>query len=45
MRNWKACERRVAELLGGERVPVSGRDRGYSPDLKGFISHTKRAAA
>ncbi len=34
MKDWKACERRVAELLGGERVPVSGRGRGHSPDIR-----------
>jgi hypothetical protein len=31
---WKACERRIAELLGGRRVPVSGRTRGYCPDVE-----------
>ena len=34
MKDWKACERRIAALLGGERVPVSGRGRGYSPDIR-----------
>ncbi len=33
MKDWKACERRVAELLGGRRVPVSGRQRGDAPDV------------
>ena len=33
MKDWKACERRVAELLGGRRVPVSGRQRGDTPDV------------
>ncbi len=33
MKDWKACERRIAELLGGLRVPVSGRQRGASPDV------------
>jgi hypothetical protein len=33
MKDWKACERRVAELLGGRRVPVSGRGRGNAPDI------------
>ncbi len=32
-RAWKACERRVAELLGGRRVPVTGRQRGDAPDV------------
>jgi hypothetical protein len=31
---WKACERKVAALLGGKRVPVSGRTRGDSPDVR-----------
>ena len=30
---WKRTERKVAELLGGVRVPVSGRQRGDSPDV------------
>ena len=34
MKDWKACERRVAELLGGYRAPVSGRRRGYTPDIE-----------
>ena len=34
MKDWKSCERRVAELLDGERVPVSGLGRGYSPDVR-----------
>ena len=34
MKDWKACERRVAELLGGKRVPVSGRTRGDCPDVE-----------
>ena len=33
MKDWKACERKVAALLGGTRVPVSGRGRGHSPDI------------
>lgn len=31
---WKAFERRVARLLGGTRVPVSGRTRGDAPDIE-----------
>jgi len=31
---WKACERRIAKYIGGERVPVSGRARGYAPDIE-----------
>ena len=30
---WKATERRIAALLGGRRVPVSGRGRGDQPDI------------
>ena len=33
MKDWKACERKVAALLGGTRIPVSGRGRGHSPDI------------
>ena len=33
MKDWKSCERRVAKVLGGERVPVSGRTRGDAPDV------------
>lgn len=31
---WKARERQVAELLGGRRVPVTGRTRGTTPDVE-----------
>jgi len=31
---WKNTERGIARLLGGERVPVSGRQRGDVPDVK-----------
>jgi len=33
-RSWKAEERALAAILGGERVPVSGRTRGWAPDVK-----------
>ena len=33
MKDWKACERNVAALLGGRRIPVSGRGRGDNPDI------------
>lgn len=33
-RYWKPVERALAKLLGGERVPVSGRTRGWAPDIK-----------
>lgn len=32
-KRWKATERHIARLLGGRRVPVSGRGRGDSPDI------------
>ena len=32
-KSWKATERAVANLLGGRRVPVSGRGRGDAPDI------------
>ena len=33
-KSWKRAERRIAELLGGCRVPVSGRQRGDAPDIR-----------
>ncbi len=33
MKSWKQAERRVAELLGGCRIPVSGRARGHTADV------------
>ena len=33
MKDWKSCERRIAELLAGQRVPISGRARGDCPDI------------
>jgi len=33
-RAWKATERRVGALLGGRRVPVTGRQRGSAPDVE-----------
>ena len=32
-KSWKATERAVASALGGRRVPVSGRQRGDTPDV------------
>lgn len=32
-KRWKSDEREIAKLLGGERVPVSGRQRGWAPDI------------
>jgi hypothetical protein len=34
VRDWKACERKIAEILGGVRVPVTGRQRGATPDVE-----------
>jgi len=36
---WKRTERAIAERLGGQRVPVSGRQRGDAPD----IAHDREA--
>lgn len=33
MSTWKNVEREVAARLGGERIPVSGRQRGDAPDI------------
>lgn len=33
-KQWKATERAVARILGGERVPVNGRIRGSPPDIE-----------
>jgi hypothetical protein len=33
-KSWKVAERKVAEILGGERVPVNGRIRGSAPDIE-----------
>lgn len=38
-KTWKKAERKIAELLGGVRVPVTGRGRGDMPDvLHGILS-------
>jgi hypothetical protein len=31
---WKRVESKIAQLLGGTRVPVSGRQRGDAPDIE-----------
>lgn len=31
---WKRTERNIAGIIGGERVPVSGRQRGDQPDVR-----------
>lgn len=30
---WKTVERNIAKIIGGERVPITGRQRGSSPDI------------
>lgn len=35
-KSWKRSERAIAKVLGGERVPVTGRARGSAPD----VAHT-----
>lgn len=34
MSTWKSAERRIAEILGGRRVPITGRQRGDAPDIE-----------
>ena len=41
---WKASERRMAGILGGERVPVTGRERGHAPDIDGVTVAGRRLA-
>lgn len=31
---WKAFERAIADYFGGERVPITGRQRGSAPDVE-----------
>lgn len=33
MPDWKRTERKIADRLGGKRVPVTGRARGDAPDI------------
>ena len=33
MTAWKATERAIAKLVGGVRVPITGRQRGDVPDI------------
>lgn len=41
---WKQSERRMATILGGERVPVTGRERGHAPDIEGVTWAGRRVA-
>jgi hypothetical protein len=34
VKDWKQAERRIADLLGGQRIPVTGRQRGDTPDIE-----------
>lgn len=34
MSTWKCVERSIAKILGGTRVPVTGRSRGSAPDIE-----------
>ena len=34
MAHWKAVERAIATYFGGERVPITGRQRGDAPDIE-----------
>ncbi len=34
MSTWKTVERKIAAILGGTRVPVTGRQRGSAPDIE-----------
>ncbi len=40
MKDWKQAERRVASILGGVRVPVSGRRRGDALRLISVVTLT-----
>lgn len=33
-KTWKKVERKIADMLGGKRIPVSGRQRGDAPDIE-----------
>jgi len=33
-KNWKNVELSLARILGGERVPITGRGRGSAPDIE-----------
>jgi len=33
MTTWKNTERKIAAIVGGERVPITGRQRGSAPDV------------
>ena len=31
---WKVTERKIAAMIGGERIPITGRIRGDVPDIE-----------
>lgn len=33
-KTWKSAERKIASLLGGQRIPITGRTRGSAPDVQ-----------
>jgi len=33
-KEWKRSERNMADMLGGRRVPITGRQRGSAPDIE-----------
>lgn len=33
-KNWKNVELSLARILGGQRVPITGRSRGSAPDIE-----------
>ena len=46
-KTWKAVERKIMKMLGGKRIPITGRTRGSAPDgehewLSPEIKHRKK---
>lgn len=37
MTTWKSVERAIARIMGGRRVPVTGRGRGDAPDIEHYV--------
>jgi hypothetical protein len=37
VRDWKQAERKIAAILGGRRIPVSGRGLGDAPDIEHLV--------
>ncbi len=36
---WKRIERSIAGIIGGERVPITGRARGDTPDVRHDLAY------